>query len=150
MTPTGVYPRPSLEERFWAKVDRRGPDECWEWRGASSPGGYGQIRGEDGRLLRAPRVVYEALVAPIPDGWQIDHLCRNPPCVNPAHLEAVTPSVNVRRGTSPAASRARQTHCFRGHLYDEANTYRNPRGWRSCRICRRAMDHAWFARRNAA
>lgn len=106
---------------------------CWLWTGAITPGGYGQF-GIAGRNLCAHRVVYELLAGPIPDGLQLDHLCRVPHCVNPEHLEPVTASENMRRAKSLI------THCPRGHAYDEANTYITPRGARDCRTCRNAAS----------
>lgn len=89
--------RPSVEQRFWAKVDRRGSDECWPWTGAKLQHGYGHLKvGES--YPPAHRVAYELLVGPIPEGLQIDHLCRVRDCVNPAHLEPVTNAENGRRG----------------------------------------------------
>lgn len=70
---------------------------CWEWMWCISSCGYGALK-RDGRVLKAHRVYYERHKGPIPDGLQIDHLCRNRRCVNPAHLEAVTKTENLRRG----------------------------------------------------
>jgi len=85
-----------LPARFWAKV-RVLPNGCWEWMGACR-GGYGRFHVGNRNAL-AHRVAYEALVGPMPDGLQPDHLCRNRPCVNTAHLEPVTNAVNCRRGS---------------------------------------------------
>jgi hypothetical protein len=90
-------PRASLAERFWAKVDRRGPNECWPWVGAKLQHGYGHLKVGDS-YPPAHRVAYELLVGLIPEGLQIDHLCRNRACCNPAHMEPVTPLENTRRG----------------------------------------------------
>lgn len=113
-------------------------DDCWEWTGAHNPGGYGRIGGggKRGPSLLAHRVLYERMVGPIPDGLTLDHLCRNPSCVRPDHLEPVTNRENILRGTSPVADRARQTHCIRGHAFTAENTYTHPqRGTRHCRAC---------------
>lgn len=129
-----AHPIP-IEERFWTKVDVRGPDECWLWTAGRFTGGYGQV--ELGRRpWGAHRIAYELTVGPIPKGLQIDHLCRVILCVNPKHLEAVTPRVNTLRSDGITARHARQTHCWRGHPFDEENTYVY-RGGRTCRACRR-------------
>lgn len=77
-----------LEERFWEKVDRRGPDDCWLWTACTTDSGYGQISEGAGtrKLLRAHRVSYEIENGPITDGLQVLHECDNPPCCNPNHL----------------------------------------------------------------
>ena len=83
----------TAEERFWANVDRS--ESCWLWTGSLSRG-YGQVMMH-GRMVRAHRYAYELLVGSIPTGLTIDHLCHVKNCVNPAHLEPVTQSENMRR-----------------------------------------------------
>lgn len=131
---------PFSEERFWSKVDKRGSAECWPWLGfrVRGYGTYGFSERNRSKLLRAHRVSYELLVGPIPDGLDLDHLCRNRACVNPAHLEPVTRRENVLRGIGLTAQNAKKTHCPQGHPYDETNTYWDSKG-RRCRVC--AKEH---------
>lgn len=136
--------RGTVEQRFWAKVDRAGPMSCWSWTGAGAPS-YGAFRYE-GRQQPAHRVAYMMLVGPIPDGLQIDHLCRNPNCVNPGHLEPVTPKQNVQRGLGGVLT----THCPQGHAYDQRNTYLTPSGTRQCRACKSEANRRMYARRKGA
>lgn len=131
--------------RFWAKVDKRGPDECWEWTGARARG-YGRFTVEGKTTVGAHRLSYELLVGPIPEGLTLDHLCRNRACVNPAHLEPVTSRENILRGQSPAAANSKKTICSRGHALSGANVYLSAKG-RECMTCRRAHHRAWRARR---
>jgi len=134
-----------VAERFWAKVNEAAPNGCWEWTGARDRG-YGRF--SDGRrTVYAHRFAYEELVGPIPEGKQLDHLCRNRACVKviadksgPAHLEPVTGRVNTLRSKGVTAIAARATRCPQGHPYDLHNTYFNPRGHRSCRTCKRESD----------
>ena len=106
----GFITRP-LEKRFWEKVNRRQPDECWEWQGSTNfPGGYGVI-WVNGRREVTHRVSYELQVGPIPDSLTIDHLCFNKRCVNPAHLEPVTFQENCKR----AGFKYRKVTCTKGH-----------------------------------
>lgn len=107
-----------LEERFWSKVDKRGPDDCWLWTGALNGSmGYGTIqRGGRGEgQVRAHRLSWELAHGPIPEGLIIDHLCRTPRCVNPGHMELVTFRENIMRGDSMSAQFARSSTCGKGH-----------------------------------
>lgn len=106
-------------KRFWSKVEFK--EGCWPWRGAifSKTKGRGQFKVNK-KTVKAHRYAYALIKGPIPDGLTIDHLCRNPNCVNPWHLEAVTQKVNASRVI-------RQTHCKRGH--------ERVAGTRRCKIC---------------
>ena len=134
-------PRPiDPEVRFWGKVDKT--QDCWIWT-AGTRRGYGHF-WSSGKDISAHRFSYELLVGKIPDGLQLDHLCRNRVCVNPDHLEPVTLQENLRRGngnkkaTKAAAQKRRmQTECKRNHPYNEENTYKRPDGGRDCRECMR-------------
>ncbi len=132
-----------MPERFRAKLAAL--DECWVWIGYADRLGYGRFRrpaeGGRGGLCMAHRFAYEMLVGPVPEGLELDHLCRNRGCCNPAHLEAVTHLENMRRGAH-ALGETLRSHCLRGHEYTPENIYwrkpRRPDGkpTRACRTCR--------------
>lgn len=110
---------------------------CLEWQRAKARG-YG-IVSFNGKMQMVHRVVYEHLIGPIPEGLQIDHLCRNRACSNPGHLDPVTARTNINRGRKPQSEK---THCPKGHPYDQANTYyRKDRPGRECRLCSVARNN---------
>ena len=127
---------------FWPRVHRHRADACWTWLGPKDRKGYGRCRNQ-----AVHRIAYELLVGPIPAGLHIDHLCRNPACCNPTHLEPVTLVENARRGNGYSALNARKTHCKYGHPYDEANTYRRGGGGRRCRKCASRDSMAYVRRK---
>jgi hypothetical protein len=112
------------------------PDGCWLWTGYCNPQGYGQtsLLGESGA---AHRIIYEHVVGPVPKGLVLDHLCRQPACVNPAHLEPVTHRENILRGEGLAAQQVKRTHCPYGHPYEGDNVFIGKSGSRFCRECSR-------------
>jgi hypothetical protein len=131
-----------LRERFMARVDQRGPGDCWNWRGGIGLNGYGSMSLSETAKAYAHRVSYELFKGPIPETLTIDHLCRNRRCVNPAHLEAVTNAENARRAVV-------KTHtCPKGHPKDGLVAGKRPRAY--CKTCNRDRANAYHARRKAA
>lgn len=123
-------------DRILAKVEKNYHTGCWEWIGARNRNGYGMVYFH-GRRRQAYHVTWELHhQRALPAGKEIDHLCSNPRCVNPLHLEPVTHRENLLRGNTTAARRSRQTHCKRGHEFTPQNTYISKRNERVCRKCR--------------
>ncbi|HWV44111.1 HNH endonuclease signature motif containing protein [Pseudorhodoplanes sp.] len=112
-------------------------DSCWIWTGPFDKDGYarqmkvGSRTDNSRRMVRPHRLVYEATVGPIPEGFTIDHLCRRRCCLNPAHLEPVTTRENTQRG-----SRKNKAHCKNGHPLSGDNLYLYASGYRACKTCR--------------
>lgn len=130
----------SLTDRFWAKVDRTG--ECWIWIGGRNDKGYGRF-SINGRLVYPHRLSYEHANGAIPFDKVIDHLCRNPACVRPDHLEAVTRSQNVARGSQGFEL----TGLCRAGLHDvtiPGNVVPTPRGGRQCLPCKRGYRATYW------
>lgn len=144
--PSGVYDRGRTAfDRFVALMSPGDPLGCWCWKGARTPDGYGQF-SLNSRSTMAHRFACEVAYGPIPEGLVVDHLCRNPPCVNPAHLEVVTMGENTRRGTAykarSAQARARNT-CVRGHAFAGENLAFDRDGHRVCKACRALLSGQW-------
>lgn len=116
----------SVEERLIAGSERI-EGGCLRRQGHKNPKGYGYLTVGSQRRS-AHRTAYETWVGPIPDGLEIDHLCRVRDCIEPTHLEAVTHLENLRRKPIP-------THCPSGHPYAGENLQRTTRNRRVCRIC---------------
>lgn len=121
--------RKTVDERFWSKVTPTG--FCWEWNPAPE-GEYGRFWFNK-RVTLAHRVAYQLLIGPIPEGLVIDHLCRNPRCVNPDHLEPVSMGENSLRGQHPRFVVKRTGRCAEGH--DMRDAYVTNRGLHRCRPC---------------
>lgn len=120
-------------ERFWGKVNRSG--DCWLWTSEITASGYGRFSFR-GAHLRAHRVAYVLSGRSIPDGFQVDHLCRTRACVRPEHLEAVTQHTNIMRGEGETAKNARKARCVREH--DPIHWITRPGSrWRRCSECER-------------
>ena|SRR5215468_1943406 len=129
--PTDPWPR--FVERF--VVEDSG---CWTWMGWKTEFGYGCVRYK-GRDIGAHVLAYLLYKGDLPEGTQIDHLCRNRACVNPDHLEAVSPKVNQQR--MGAERRKRITHCKHGHEFTSENSILKPDGRKQCRICTNVIHH---------
>lgn len=137
-----------LPVRLARKITPANDNECWVWTGSRDHQGYGRC-SIGNRDQRAHRVTYQILVGD--PGVMLDHLCRNPSCVNPAHLEPVTNRVNQARGQGFVAANLAKTSCDNGHPYDAANTYfRAGSGRRDCRACGRERQRRCQQRRAAA
>lgn len=143
-------PRIPIEQRFWAKVNKTGPGECWLWTGAKTNGGYGFLSrgGRGAGNVLAHRWSYETHVGPIPYDLQIDHRCRTRACVNPAHLQAVDARTNLLRAPATVTSiNSAKTHCNNGHPLSGDNLAIE-RGSRVCVTCRRARRQRADAKRS--
>lgn len=122
-----AYPARPAEERFFEKLVQDG--ECWTFNSRRT---YGTFRFAPALQGLAHRWAWEFWNGPIPAGLQVDHLCFNKGCVNPAHLDVVPPRTNVHRAPTHNATK---TSCLAGHAFTAANTYVNPDGHRACRTC---------------
>lgn len=125
------------EGRIFGNVEVRG--DCLLYRGALTSDGYARVKMK-GRKYPLHRLSYEHVIGRIPKAMQIDHVCRRRECVNPGHLEPVTPQENVLRGNTLAAKNAKKTRCANGHLYNRRNTNDD----RECSSCKKAYGRKYY------
>ena len=124
--------------------------QCWEWQFGKNHQGYAKFRegAQGSRTVHGHCFAYEYFIGPVPNGLQLDHLCRNKSCVNPWHCEPVTASENVFRADLPNRNK---THCANGHEYTPDNTYRTlherGRTTRTCRTCGRLRARNKYRRK---
>jgi hypothetical protein len=142
----------TLQQRFESKVERITESGCWLWTGSTTYFGYGQIRSNN-RLSVAHRVAYELYVGQIPDGLCVLHRCDVPACANPGHLFVGSKKDNtqdmIKKGRDArllAYANRKKTHCMRGHLFDEENTYWMKGGHRQCLLCKSTSDQLRYLR----
>ena len=131
--------RDEILARVWNRVCLGYGGECWVWLGAMAQHGYGLYNHRYAHI-----VLWEIHNGPVPDGLELDHLCRNRRCVNPRHLEPVTHRENILRGASPKAVTWRTGICGRGHEPDWIHNKRT--GKRCCRECTQLANRAFYAR----
>ena len=133
--------RKDPRDRFWPKVEKT--ESCWNWIGCIDNLGYGKF-SFNRKTIRAHRFIFILLNIEIPKILCVDHLCGNRKCVNPEHLELVSPKTNSLRSFSPPAMNSRKTFCNFGHEYNESNTYLRPDGRRGCHQCRQAYNLTYY------
>ena len=142
-----------LKDRFEALTDRtdgHGPwGNCWLYTGKLDDG-YGKMLPTNGKAKRYVHVLsYELHIGSVPQGLELDHLCRVRNCINPAHLDPVTHAENMRRSPFQGVIQKAKTHCPQGHPYDGENLYINSNR-RHCKICMRIREKQFRARQKSA
>lgn len=146
-------PTPLLDDeaqsRFWSRVEKGEPNECWNWTGYTVGAGYGVMRVH-GKQYLVHRLSYVLHGGTIPSGDTVDHLCFNKVCVNPAHLDTCSLRENQRRAWAIqywTHYNTKKTHCKRGHEFTPENTRELKGGRRCCRTC---VNERQRARRKSA
>lgn len=130
-----VPTKKTIEERLMEKCSPEPNTGCWLWIGAHQPSGYGQLwNGE--RPEQAHRISYRIYFGKFSEKLEIDHICRQPSCINPNRLRVVSHKENMRASNTIMGINSRKTHCQNGHLLCGKNLLRLKNGSRNCRICR--------------
>lgn len=138
-----------LKERLLSKIEK--VNNCWMWRASTITGkkiSYGIISNEGKREV-AHRVSYKLFVGSIPDGYTVDHICKNGLCINPDHLRILTLKENILLGNSPIAKHAVKTHCIHGHKFTPENT-RITKNGRACRLCSQLLCRKNYRKKHGA
>lgn len=129
---------PSLAAKIEHYLDTTShPNGCWLWTRSRTPRGYGHVCW-DRKVLIVHRAYLKELGSTVPDGMDVDHLCRNTSCSNPDHLEVVTHQVNTQRGEVGKWDRG--PNCKHGHEFTPENTYIRAGKYRICRECHRSHN----------
>jgi hypothetical protein len=152
--PNPIDPHRSEKElaHFHSRYAKGEPDECWIWLGKPISTGYGRIK-QRGQTIRAHRLALVLkLGRDLGPGKVPNHMCGNPPCVNPAHLQESTPRENTLHGNSFASENLTKTRCSKGHELTEENCMPSAcaRGKRHCLICDRDTSREQAATISAA
>jgi hypothetical protein len=134
---------PILVTRFNDKVEKT--SSCWVWKNAKDKDGYG-IFWDQTKIIKAHRFSYQLFKDKIPQGLQINHLCKNTSCVNPNHLEVVSCRENLMKGDTIAKQNAEKTHCKRGHEFNNKNT-RFFKNERYCLPCHQELQRQYYISR---
>lgn len=138
----------NLSAFFQERISPEPNTGCWLWTGNMTSSGYGRHYGHSGRYVTTHRVLYEIANGAVPEGLDLDHLCRTRACVNPDHLEPVTRAENLRRSPLVGHVRPEQTHCKSGHPLSGNNLrIDKASGWRKCRACSANWSRAYQARK---
>ena len=151
------YPRLTRDEvlgpvlmKIKAMVELDEATGCRLWTGGVNAKGYGRVSIKK-RSLYVHRITFAIRNGEIPAGMVLDHLCRNPRCCNPDHLEVVSQRTNALRGNSPVATAVRSNRCCRGHEFTPENTYTAAKtGYRQCKTCNYIRYRARMAKRQDA